>query len=104
VETSLGAPLWRQFGAAIDMLDNAVVTCPEILWTKRLWHVPPQSPLPPQFAEFWFLALHTLGWIDLYLSGVPREQFAFPAPFVQGEIDSIEALPERPYTTGEVRA
>ena len=24
--------LWQQFGAAIDMLDNAVIACPTTLW------------------------------------------------------------------------
>jgi hypothetical protein len=29
--------LWRQFGAAIDMLDNALRECPDELWTGILW-------------------------------------------------------------------
>jgi DinB superfamily len=95
--------LWKQFGAAIDMLDNAVMACPASLWTERLWRTPPPPEFPPQFAEFWYVTFHALVWLDLYLSGVPEEDFAPPAPFAQGELDSVEALPERPYTKEELR-
>lgn len=104
METSWNTALWRQFGAAIDMLENALVACPEALWKERLWRTPPPSWFPPQFAEFWYVTFHALVWLDLYLSGVPEEEFAPPAPFAQGELDSAEALPERPYTRDELRA
>ena len=96
--------LWRQFGAAIDMLDDALVACPASLWTQRLWRETPPPWFPSQFAEFWYVSFHALVWLDLYLAGVPEEEFAPPAPFVPGEIDSVEALPERPYTKVELRA
>jgi hypothetical protein len=95
--------LWRQFGAAINMLDDAVAACPEALWTQRLWHTPPPSEFPPQFAEFWYVTYHTLVWLDFYLSGLSEEQFAPPAPFVQGVVDSAQAVPRRPYTRAELR-
>lgn len=105
METLWCTALWRQFGAAIDMLDNALVACPAALWTQRLWSAGTPAPeFPPQFAEFWYISFHTLVWLDLYLSGVPEEAFAPPAPFAQGEIDSVAALPDRPYTKEEVRA
>jgi hypothetical protein len=103
MDTSWSAALWRQFGAAIDMLDNAVVACPAALWHARLWRDPPPPQFPPQFAEFWYVTYHALVWLDLYLSGVPEEDFAPPAPFAQGELDSVEALPARPYTKQELR-
>ena len=96
--------LWRQFRAAIDMLENALVACPSVLWQERLWRDPPPPEFPPQFAEFWYVTFHALVWLDLYLSGVPEEEFAPPAPFAQGELDSVEALPERPYTKEELHA
>ena len=43
-------------------------------------------------------------WLDLYLSGSREEEFAPPAPFAQGVLDSVEALPERPYTKEELHA
>ena len=96
--------LWRQFGAAIDMLEAALVACPSTLWQKHLWQDPSPSEFPPQFAEFWYVTFHALFWLDLYLSGVPEEEFALPAPFAQGELDSVEAMPERPYTKEELHA
>ena len=88
METTWRTALWRQFGAAIDMLENALVACPAALWNERLWRVPPPPEFPPQFAEFWYVTFHALVWLDLYLSGVPEEEFAPPAPFAQGELDS----------------
>ena len=96
--------LWKQFGAAIDILDNAVVACPDALWRERLWNDPPPPWFPRQFAEFWYVTFHTVVWLDLYLSGVPEEEFAPPAPFAQGVLDSAEAAPERAYTREELRS
>lgn len=104
METSWHTALWRQFGAALDMLEHALMACPAALWQERLWRTPPPSQFPPQFAEFWYVTFHALVWLDLYLSGTPEEDFAPPAPFAQGEIDSLQALPERPYTREELRA
>ncbi|HEU0026914.1 MAG TPA: DinB family protein [Ktedonobacterales bacterium] len=98
-----GDVLWKQFGAAIDTLDGVLVVCPDSLWQERLWRDPPPPWFPPQFAEFWYVTFHTLVWLDLYLSGVPEEEFAPPAPFAQGVLDSVEAAPERPYTREELR-
>jgi DinB superfamily len=103
IETTFRTALWRQFGAAIDMLENALVACPASLWQERLWSVPPPPEFTPQFAEVWYVTFHVLVWLDLYLSGLPEEEFAPPAPFIQGLLDSVEALPERPYTREELR-
>jgi hypothetical protein len=95
--------LWQQFGAAIDTLDNALVACPDSLWRWRLWRVPSSDhPLPPELAEFWYLAYHTLFWLDLYLSG-SAEGFAPPAPFTLEELDPAGVVPERHYTKEELR-
>ena len=83
METTFRTALWRQFGAAIDMLEHALVACPASLWRERLWSVPPPPEFPPQFAEFWYVTYHTLVWLDLYLSGLPEEEFAPPAPFAR---------------------
>jgi hypothetical protein len=103
MESTWRIALWRQFGAAIDMLENALVACPDSLWTQRLWRTPLPSEFPPQFAEYWYVTFHALVWLDLYLSGVPEEEFAPPAPFAQGVLDSVEAQPTRPYTREELR-
>jgi hypothetical protein len=103
MESSWSIPLWPQFGAAIDMLDNALVACPAALWHERLWRVPTDPPLPPDLAAYWYLAYHTLFWLDLYLSG-SEEGFAPPAPFTLAELDPAGVLPDRPYTKDELRA
>ena len=83
--------IWQQFGAAIDMLENALLACPDQLWSDR------SQPL-----EFWYVFYHTLFWLDLYLSG-SVEGFAPPAPFTLDELDPAGLLPERPYTKDELQ-
>lgn len=90
--------LWRQFGAAIEMLENSIRACPNELWRERLWDEPDQ----PEFAEFWYLAFHALFWLDYYLAQDP-ETFAPPAPFTMSEVDMDGLLPERIYTRDELQ-
>jgi len=92
MDTVLKTSLWQQFGAAIDMLDDAISLCPENLWEAVLWDDPDDA----RYGQFWFVAYHSLFWLDLFFTG-SREGFAPPAPFVSG------ALPEKPYTKDEVR-
>ena len=82
--------LWRQFGAAIDMLENAVVACPEEIWGDR-------SAQP----EYWYVVYHTLFFLDLYLSG-SLEGFAPPEPFNLDELDPAGIMPERVYAKDEM--
>ena len=91
--------LWQQFGAAIDMLGNAVAACPDELWRVRLW----DDAELPESAAFWYIVYHTLFWLDLYLSGTV-EGFAPPAPFTLDELDPAGLLPERPYSRDELQA
>ncbi len=104
METSWSTALWLQFGAAIDMLENALMACPAPLWNQRLWRDPSDHSLPPEFAEFWYITYHTLFWLDLYLSGSREEEFAPPAPFTWTEVDPAWVLPEQPYTKEELHA
>ena len=92
--------MWKQFGAAVDMLDNTVAACPDALWRQPVWHVLSD---PSQGVEFWYVAYHALFWLDLYLVG-SAEGFAPPAPFTLSELDPAGALPERIYTKEELRA
>src|SRR5262249_30754214 len=96
--------LWQQFGAAIDMLDNALAASTVSLWHERLWPNPPHPLCPPQFAEFWYVSFHALVGLDLCLAGIPEKDFAPPAPFAQGPLDSMESMPVQPYTKEELRA
>lgn len=84
--------LWQQFGAAIDMLENAVTACPDDLWSDRS-----RNP------EYWYLVYHTLFFLDYYLSE-SEEGFQPPAPFTLGELDPSGVLPDRVYTKDEMRS
>ncbi len=98
MDMSWQASVWRQFGAAIDMLDNALRACPDELWQERLYH---ERSLQPQFAEFWYVGYHALFWLDFYLSD-SAEGFAPPAPFTLSELDP-GLLPDRVYTKAELQ-
>lgn len=37
MDIGLKTMVWRQFGAAIDMLNDAIELCPDHLWTVALW-------------------------------------------------------------------
>jgi hypothetical protein len=92
--------LWNQFGAAIDMLDEAVRACPDELWRAPLWR---DTERWPGFSQYWYVAYHTLFWLDLYLTGV-EEGFVPPAPFALIEQDDDGPMPTRPYTKDELLA
>lgn len=93
MDERVGPLLWRQFGAAIDMLAQPLRACPDALWRERVWNVP--------YAEFWNVAYHALFWLDLYLTGT-AEGFAPPPPFTLDELDPEGHLPERPFTRDEL--
>jgi len=79
------------------MLENAIMACPDGLWS---------DPSTPGVAGFWYVAYHTLFYLDLQLSGTVEgfaQGFAPPAPFDLRELDPAGLLPERPYTKDELR-
>lgn len=92
MNANLETSLWEQFGAAIDMLANAIDACPESLWSDRSRH-----------PEFWYLAFHTLFFLDYYLAESP-DGFRPPVPFTRAELDPAGVMPERVYAKDELRA
>jgi DinB superfamily len=90
--------LWQQFGATIDMLENALLACPSTHWNGRLW----SDQKDPEYPAFWSITYHTLFWLDLYLTG-SLDGFAPPAPFMN-KLDPAGEIPERPYTKDELHA
>jgi uncharacterized damage-inducible protein DinB len=82
--------IWSQFGASIDMLENAIEACPEDVWGDKAG-----------FQEVWYLAYHTLFWLDLYLHG-PIEGFQPPRPFGLEEINPAGVFPDRVYRKDEL--
>ena len=98
MESRFGPALWQQFAASLDMLEDTIAACPDDLWTARIWPETPPEWFPECFAEFWYVAYHTLVWLDLYLRGVPEEEFAPPPPFIAGEVDSPATTPDQPWS------
>jgi hypothetical protein len=82
--------IWNQFGAAIDMLENAIIACPNDLWGNRIEH-----------SEFWYVTFHALFFLDFYLSE-SEKGFVPPTPFTLEELDERGLLPERVYTKQEL--
>ncbi|TDB66853.1 DinB family protein [Arundinibacter roseus] len=77
--------LWNQFGASINMLENAILACPADVWDTD--------------KKFWYNAFHCLFFLDYYLTR-KAEEFIPPAPFTFSEFE--DQLPERTYTKAEL--
>lgn len=86
MDALLKETLWKQFGAAIDMLENTIAACPDELWNNG--------------TGFWYNAYHTLFYLDYYLTSDPTN-FSPPAPFTLSEF-SANKQPERAYTKEEL--
>jgi hypothetical protein len=91
VDSTWKTSIWQQFGAAIDMLEDAIVLCPDQLWSMSVW----EDSDDLRYGQFWFVAYHTLFWLDLFLTG-SKEGFMPPPPFIRG------ALPEQPYAKAQL--
>lgn len=87
MDKSFNESLWKQFGASIDMLENAIVMCPDNFWSTE--------------KKFWYNAYHCLFWLDYYLTVEPSK-FSSPKPFTLSEFDPLGALPERVYSKEEL--
>jgi uncharacterized damage-inducible protein DinB len=98
METFWKTILWKQFGAAIDMFENAIRACPNEVWSDR--STAPQW-VSNDVVGFWYVAFHTLFFLDFYLSD-SSEGFAPPPPFTLDEMDPAGLLPEQPYTQDEL--
>lgn len=69
METMVRTALWQQFSAAIAMLENALLACPETLWQEHLW-IDAQSA---DDGTFWEITYHTLGCLERFLTGCSEE-------------------------------
>ena len=75
--------VWRQFGASLDMLENAMRMCPQELWDSS--------------TRFWYIAYHVLFWTDYYLTPDPATFVPIP-PFRRSASDNSEYIPESAYS------
>lgn len=79
--------IWRQFGASIDMLENAIKMCPIDLWDSE--------------KNFWYVSYHCLFWLDYYLTIKPTD-FSPPTPYSLSEFDPSGLMPDRVYSKEEM--
>ncbi len=85
--------LWKQFGASIDMLENAILLCPEDYWNnhKRLF----------------YSAFHTILFLDYYLT-IPPTGFSSRLPFTNTSPNDLPAdaiddlVPNKMYSKNEL--
>jgi hypothetical protein len=80
--------LCRAFDDAIDVLEEALRTCPDDRWEASMWHVPRtdpwvwpapgREPIPErtdesiqQFSAVWTVAYHCLWFLDFYVTADP---------------------------------
>ena len=100
MEPNLKTSIWQQFGACIDYLADTINACPDSIWLAPLWQTPDK---PAEFAQFWYVAYHSLFWLDLYLTGT-EEGFLPPPPFTLIEQYDDGPLPERVYSKDELQS
>jgi hypothetical protein len=100
MDSNLKTSIWQQFGASIDYLADTINACPDELWHSSLWQSPGKKI---EFSQFWYVAYHTLFWLDLYLTGT-EDGFLPPQPFTLIEQDDEGPLPERVYTKDELQS
>src|SRR5690606_8331487 len=98
VMETLKTAIWQQFGAVIDFLGDTIAACPDALWRAPLWQTEGHRP---ERAEFWYVAYHSLFWLDLYLTGT-EDGFLPPVPFSLIEQYDDEPIPDRAYTKVEL--
>jgi len=85
--------LWKQFGASIDMIKNAIILCPEESWDTH--------------RKFFYNAYHCLIFLDYYLT-IPPKSFSSPLPFTIAETDNVvedaidDVIPDRVYSKKEL--
>jgi len=82
--------LWKQFGASIDMLKNAI-----ILWPEEQWNTDKKC---------FYMAYHCLVFLDYYLTIPAPKDFSSPLPFTIGESDEAvdDVVPDRVYGKEEL--
>jgi hypothetical protein len=85
MKNELNLSLWKQFGASIEMLENAIKKCPNEHWNTE--------------KRFWYNAFHCLFFLDYYLCTTPKN-FCPLAPFTESEFE--DRMPERVYTKVEL--
>lgn len=84
--------LWKQFGASIDMLHNAIAMWPEERWEAK--------------KKFFYIAYHALVFLEYYLTNPPPKNFSAEYPFTESDVpveDAVDdVIPNRIYSKAEL--
>ena len=84
--------LWKNFGAAIDMLKNAIVLCPDEIWQND--------------KKFYYLTYHTTIFLDYYLTS-PVKDFNPNLPYTITDLSELppeavdDVIPNQFYSKDE---
>ena len=92
MQSKINEYVLAQFGASIDMLENAIDLCPSEIWNRN-----------DGFSDFWYIAYHTLFFIDFYLTESPEKFIPFK-DFGITELDPKGILPDRIFTKDELKS
>lgn len=93
LEDACKQTLWKNFAAAIDMLREAVILCPDDLWQAE--------------RKFFYLTYHTAIFLDYYLTK-PVSDFVPVLPYTISDSSSLppetidDVLPDRFYGRQEI--
>lgn len=93
MENLFRTSLWKNFGAAIDMLSNVISLCPEGLWK--------------QDRKFFYLSYHTVVFLDYYLTQ-PVRDFKPALPFTIIDADQLpkeavdDVIPDEFYSQRDI--
>ncbi|MHA2226466.1 MAG: DinB family protein [Candidatus Hodarchaeales archaeon] len=82
----------EQYGAAIEMLEQVIQNCPEIVWNDR-------TSGPP----FWQVAYHTMWYLDWYLGRSNEERETFKPMFNEKRFEKLEKLPEETLSREKIK-
>jgi hypothetical protein len=90
---ALKESLWKQFGASIDMLKNAIALFPDDYWNDN--------------KKLFYITYHALIFLDYYLT-IPPKNFSAGLPFTITEPDNQpedaidDIIPNRIYSKNEL--
>jgi len=93
MERTLKEILWLHLGASLDMMESAIVACPDDLWDR-----------PSSQMGFWYMAYHALWFLHHDLTPVDR-QFTPPSFDIYNyELEIKEPPYQNAYSKSDIRS
>lgn len=104
MNSTLNTELWRQFGASLDMFENAIDKCPDHLWNYNYStgkDTADAKNIDDIRSTFWYIGLHTLFFTDYYLDMDP-DNFKMPEVFGISQEDIDDVMPRKMHSKAEL--